>query len=179
MARSCPIQSRILAAVADDCTLVAVIGQGSFRLAAAFKQAAEAARLAGSPLIVVDMAKCISMDSTFMGALAALGFAVQKSSDTRLVLINVSPSAYNLLHGLGISRILKTYSIGAIPEGMGDLTPLVDNLKPVESAPCSAYEMAALMFDAHETLTRADPENLQRFKDVLAFLQEDLQRTES
>jgi hypothetical protein len=35
--------------------------------------------------------------------------------------------------------------------------------------------MAALMFDAHETLTRVEPENLQRFKDVLAFLREDME----
>ena len=37
-------------------------------------------------------------------------------------------------------------------------------------------ELAALMYDAHETLTRLDPQNLQRFKDVLAFLREDLKR---
>ena len=32
------------------------------------------------------------------------------------------------------------------------------------------------MYDAHETLTRVEPDNLQRFKDVLAFLREDLRR---
>ena len=37
-------------------------------------------------------------------------------------------------------------------------------------------DLAALMYDAHETLTRVDPQNLQRFKDVLAFLREDLKR---
>ncbi len=33
--------------------------------------------------------------------------------------------------------------------------------------------MAALMYDAHETLTRVDPENIQRFKDVLTFLRQE------
>ena len=169
-----PVPSRILAATADNCTLVAVNGPATFKLAPAFKQATQAARLAGSALIVVDLASCPSMDSTFMGAIAALGFTLQKS-DTRLALINVSLHAAALLRGLGVDRILKTYPAGTLPAGLGELDPLVRNLRPVAAA-ANEHELAALMYDAHETLTRVDPENLQRFKDVLAFLREDLQR---
>jgi anti-sigma B factor antagonist len=171
-----PAGSQILAATTDNCTLVEVIGAATFKLAPAFKQAAQAARLAGSALIVVDMAACDSMDSTFMGAIASLGFALQKSETTRFVLINLGAGAAALLKGLGVDRILKAYSAGALPAGIGDLSQLVQRLRPVESAVPAAREMAALMYDAHETLTRVDPENLQRFRDVLAFLREDIQR---
>lgn len=170
-----PIASRILAATTDNCTLVAVSGAATFKLAPAFKQATQAARLAGSALIVVDMQSCPSMDSTFMGALASLGFTLRKSDTTRLVLINLIPTAAAMLRGLGVDRILKVYPAGTLPAGLGDFAPLVRNLRPVETA-ASEHELAALMYDAHETLTRVDPENLQRFKDVLAFLREDLQR---
>ena len=176
MAPERPIGSRILAATADNCTLLAVRGAATFKLAPAFKQAAQAARLAGSVLIVADMEACASMDSTFMGAIASLGFAFRKPDSPQFVLINLGRSAAALLKGLGVDRILKTYPAGALPGGMGDLSRLAESLQPVEAAAPGARDMAALMYDAHETLTRVDPENLQRFKDVLAFLREDLRR---
>ena len=170
-----PAGNQILAATAENCTLVAVIGAATFKLAPAFKQAVQAARLAGSALVVVDLADCRSLDSTFMGAIAGLTFALRKD-DVRLALINLSPHAAGLLRGLGLDRVLKTYAANELPPGLGDLSHLVENLRPVESAPADNRELAALMYDAHETLTRVDPQNLQRFKDVLAFLREDLKR---
>ena len=77
---------------------------------------------------------------------------------------------------VGVDRILKTYPAGALPEGLGNLSILVQSLRPVETGLASAHELAVLMYDAHETLARVDPQNLQRFKDVLAFLREDLKR---
>ena len=151
-----PVQNQILAATADNCTLVAVIGTANFKLAPAFKQATQAARLAGSALIVVDMAACHNLDSTFMGSLAYQGLASQKPDNPALILINIGPHVGALLKGLGLDRILRTYPTDALPGGTGAL--------------------AALMYDAHETLTHVDPANLQRFKDVLAFLREDLKR---
>jgi len=170
-----PIGNQILAATADQCTLVVVRGMATFKLAPSFKQATQAARLAGSLLIVVDMAACTSMDSTFMGSIASLGLALKKSGSP-LILINLQPNAAALLRGLGVDRILQVYPVGALPNGIGDLAPLVQNLQPIASEPTTERELAALMYDAHETLTKVDPENLQRFKDVLAFLREDIQR---
>ena len=175
MARPSPVTNQILAATADNCTLVAVSGAATFKLAPAFKQAVQAARLAGSALVVVDFADCLSMDSTFMGAIAGLGFILQKA-EAQLTLINLSPHTAGLLKGLGVDRILKTYPAGALPEGLGDLSILVQSLRPVETDPANDHELAVLMYDAHETLARVDPQNLQRFKDVLAFLREDLKR---
>jgi len=168
---------QVLAATTDECTLVAVSGAATYKLAPSFKQATQAALLAGSLLIVVDMAACSSMDSTFMGSIASLGFAQHKSGSTPLILINLRPNAAALLRGLGVDRILQVYPAGALPEGLGNLSPLVDNLQPVQTEPTTEHELAALMYDAHETLTKVDPENLQRFKDVLAFLREDIQRS--
>ena len=127
-------------------------------------------------MIVVDMTNCRSMDSTFMGAIASLGFASKKPDNPQSVLINLAPSAAALLKGLGVDRIMRVYPAGGLPDGMGDLSQLVNNLHPVETIAPAARDMAALMYDAHETLTRVEPENLQRFKDVLAFLREDIQR---
>ena len=169
-----PVANHILAASVDGCTLVVVVGKATFRLAPAFKQATQAARLAGSEMIVVDMAQCLSMDSTFMGGMASLGFALQKSRDARLAFINVTPAAMGLLKGLGLLRLLKAYPVGSLPEGLGGLDALVSSLQPVTTDELGGTELAAFMYDAHETLTRADPANVQKFKDVLAFLKQDL-----
>lgn len=176
MAPEQPTPNQILAATTDECTLVVVSGAATYKLAPSFKQATQAARLAGSRLIVVDMAGCTTMDSTFMGSIASLGFSLRKADTAPLVLINLSPSAAALLRGLGVDRILQVYPAGALPDGIGDLAPLAQNLQPIATDPGTEREMAALMYDAHETLTKVDPENLKRFKDVLAFLHEDLER---
>ena len=167
--------NQILAATADNCSLVAVSGAATFKLAPAFKQAVQAARLAGSALVVVDLADCRSLDSTFMGAIAGMTLALRKDG-VRLALINPTAHVAGLLRGLGLDRVLKTYAAAELPPGLGDLSRLLQNLRPVETAPAGDHELAALMYDAHETLARVDPQNLQRFKDVLAFLREDLKR---
>jgi anti-sigma B factor antagonist len=169
-------KSQILAATIDGCTLVAVLGMATFKLAPAFRQATQAAKLAGSHLIVVDMAACSGMDSTFMGTIASLGFAAKKPDGTPTAFINLVPRTAALLKGLGVDRIVHSYPIGSMPEHVGELSALVDGLRPVTAAPQESREMAAMMYDAHETLSRVDPGNVQRFKDVLAFLREDLRR---
>lgn len=170
-----PNPNQILAATADNCTLVAVIGAATFKLATAFKQAVQAAQLAGSVLVVADMAACRSMDSTFMGSIASLAFSLKKK-EVRLTLINLTPHAMGLLKGLGLQRILKMYAAAELPPGLADLSHLVESLRPVAAEATDNQALTALMYSAHETLTRVDPENLKRFKDVLAFLREDLER---
>lgn len=169
------IPAQILAANVDGCTLIAVIGPANFRLATTFRQALQAAKLAGSRLIVVDMAQCAYLDSTFMGTLAALGLSTQQPDGIPAVLINLTPQAGKLLRGLGIHRLIKAYPADQLPPDLQDLSGLVNNLQPVDTPETSRHDMAALLYDAHETLTRVTPENIQKFKNVLTYLQQDLQ----
>ncbi len=128
-------ENQILAATVDHCTMVAVIGAATFRLAPAFRQATQAARLAGSHLIVVNMQACTALDSTFMGSLASLGLSGRQSGATPAVLINLSPHLAGLLQGLGVSRILKSYPTGGLPDGMGDLSRLWTTCTPWKPPP--------------------------------------------
>lgn len=173
-----PLVNQVLAATVDGCTLVVVPPVANFKLAPALKQAVVAAGLAESALVVVDMAVCRTMDSSFMGTLAGLGRNAGKNGQPVLVLINLEPAPAALLKGLGIDRLLTIYPRGDLPTGLGDLSYLVASLQPIVATPGTEHDLAALMYDAHETLARVSPENLQRFKDVLAFLREDLARTQ-
>ena len=100
-----PPLTQVLAATVDGCTLVVVPTMANFKLAPAFKQAVQAARLSDSALVVVDMANCRTMDSSFMGTLAGLGRTAGKDGQPALVLINLGPAPAALLKGLGLSLI--------------------------------------------------------------------------
>lgn len=165
-----PPSGKILAAVAEDCALVRVEGRGDFKLASSFRQATKTALSAAVPFLVVDMADCTTLDSTFMGAIAAVGLATRPPAPTRAVFLNLAPSTRALLKGLGVDRIVRIIAPDALPPGLGDLSGLAADLRPVESGPATQRETAAMMYDAHETLTRVHPDNLRKFKDVLAFL---------
>lgn len=167
-----PAPSRVLAATLDGATLVAVAGTGNFKLAPAFKQALRAAELSGSPTVVVDMSGCTHLDSTFMGAIAAAALAARKPGAAMSVhFLDIRPHVAQLLKGLGILQLLDI-----LPPGAADLSSLVANLAPVETAPLSDRSMTAILYDAHETLARVSPENQARFHDLLTLLRADLDR---
>lgn len=176
-ASAVPPPNRVLAATLDNAALVAVSGTANFKLAPAFKQALRAATLAGCPVIVVDMAACSHLDSTFMGAIAAAALAARKpGAAAALHFLNLRPNVAKLLAGLGILPLMNVLSPDSLPAGAADLDGLVASLAPVEVAPLSDRAMTAILYDAHETLARVSSENQARFRDVLSFLRGDLER---
>lgn len=170
---SAPAPNRVLAATLDGATLVAVQGTGNFRLAPAFKQALAAAAAAGSATVLVDMADCTHVDSTFMGAIAAAALAARKAGPggAQLHFLDIRSNVAQLLKGLGILALMRV-----APGGTPGLAGLAENLAPVDAGPVSDRTMAALLYDAHETLAKMSPENQARFRDVLSFLRGDLER---
>jgi len=175
-----PPPNRVLAATLDNAALVAVSGTANFKLAPAFKQALRAATLAGCPLIVVDMASCIHLDSTFMGAVASAAIAARKpDSPSSLFFLNLRPNVSKLLAGLGILPLMQTPARDRLPAGAANLDELVAGLAPVNAAPLSERAMTAILYDAHETLARVSPENQARFRDLLSLLRADLDRDDA
>ena len=64
----------LLVATDGNTALVRVQGRGSFKVSAIMKEFATAMIDRGCNALVLDMANCIGMDSTFMGVLAGLAF---------------------------------------------------------------------------------------------------------
>ena len=108
------------------------------------------------------------MDSTFMGILAGLSTAVAKNSGD-VVLRNLGEKNLFLLRMLGLLHLVKVDSVPPSPESPVEATPL-------EQA-SDKREMTQTMINAHEALIDAAPDNIVKFKDVLAYLKEDLKRT--
>ncbi|MFH0953413.1 MAG: STAS domain-containing protein [Verrucomicrobiota bacterium] len=167
---------RLLVTIQGGIAFVRVFGRGSFKISTAVKEFAVAAIDRGCRRLVLDMADCVGMDSTFMGVLAGLANRLKQKSDGTIVLVNLSPRTRGLLSTLGLDLVIEPYMTGAMPE---DLRPMLSqgrDLTALDTREMSQRATAETMLEAHENLVRLSPENLPKFKDVLTFLREDLKR---
>ncbi len=142
---------------------IRVSGRGSFKGGPAVKQFGTTAVDRGCRRLVVDLRACVGMDSTFMGVLAGLALAARRKGGS-LVLRAVSDKNANLIRTLGLSHLVS------IEAAAGPLVPPGNRLDTATDT----RTLAETMVIAHETLVEVSADNLPKFKDVLAYLKEDL-----
>lgn len=179
MAESKPVADKVWVAMHRDTALILVQGRGSFKFSTAIKHFGQAAVDGGCRAIVLDMSQCIGMDSTFMGVLAGLA-AKLKQRQGELVLLNLAARTRSLIATLGLDQIVQAYMPDNTPERYREVEGLRNGLAELEAAAANKAVTAETMLEAHENLVQLSPDNAPRFKDVVAFLREDLKRkTES
>lgn len=166
----------ILVLLKGPIAFVRILGRGSFKVSGSLKEFG--ARISHMPNIrlVMDLSECISMDSTFMGVLAGLSFQFRKQQAERIQLVNVTPKLQGLIATLGLNHLVDTIEAGSLPE---EYTTVLGQQPPLEELPTPVTDkenVARIMLEAHENLVRASQDNIARFKDVIAFLREDLKR---
>ncbi len=150
---------------------VALRGRSTFKEATSLKRFGITAMERGATELVVDAAECRAMDSTFIGVLVNLALQLQKRGDGRLHLLRVSEDLAENLKTLGADRVI---AIGGndrrapATSGPDSLSPLADDESPIEKAETAV--------EAHERLMALSAENIERFRDVVAFLHEDMER---
>jgi len=156
------------AAITGEIVFVRITGRGSFKIAGSLKQfIADVASRQSISTVVIDLKKCIGMDSTFMGVLAGLAGRLKKNNQT-LELIHLSDKNAHLLKTLGVDQVLSFYSNGHGHPMEADAT---------ETLPAvSKKEMAETALQAHENLVQISDENRPKFKRVIEFLKEDVDR---
>jgi len=169
---------KLLVALQDGTALVRVLGRGSFKVSATMKEFATTAIDRGCKRLVLDMGDCVGMDSTFMGVLAGLAFRLKKLSGN-IVMVNLSLRTRGLLSTLGLDEVIEPHMAGDMPDNLKDVIPnRSEDLQSLENPERDSRETAATMLEAHENLVKLSPENLPKFKDVLAFLQEDVRKSQ-
>lgn len=168
-------EDRIAVAVVGRTALVRVEGRGSFKVSTSLKEFAQAAIEGGATAIVADLARCISMDSTFMGVLAGTAGRIQKRNKGQVILVNLAPKTRALIATLGLDQIVEAYDTGRTPE---PFRAFVDTAQAetAPQTPTAKRELTKTMLEAHESLSDLNPDNVPRFKDVLEFLREDLRK---
>lgn len=167
-------ETQILVAQQGPAAIVQVQGRGSFKNAGAVKSFYQEMLGQGIRQFVFDLEKCTYMDSTFMGTLAGLGSKLKPEPDGSVKIVNVSERNLELLQNLGLDRVVNISLTG-----VDFHQPKPSELEPAENPELSKRELNEEMLEAHETLTEIDPANAPKFKDVLAYLKEDLGKPSS
>jgi anti-anti-sigma factor len=175
---SAPDQSgdMLLVAMQGDYALVRVVGRGSFKVSTNLKQFGMAAIEADCRIMVLDMEHCIGMDSTFMGVLAGLAFRLQQQADGSLLLVNLNERTLHMITTLGLDQVVEPYLVGQTPKAYEQMLAPPTGLESLDGGAENRQTTAETVLEAHETLANLTPENAPKFKDVLVFLREDLQR---
>lgn len=176
MPESKPSTDQLLVALHGNTAFIRVEQRGSFKISSAMKTFGVTAIERGATRLVFDMSDCIGMDSTFMGVIAGLAFLLKEHSREKIMMVNLSPRTEGLLTTLGLDQLVQTYRVNSIPEDIASVLATHNGFNKVDNKDSTRRETAEMMLEAHRNLIELSPENLPRFKDVLTFLQEDMEK---
>ncbi|HEU5123201.1 MAG TPA: STAS domain-containing protein [Verrucomicrobiae bacterium] len=166
--------AKMLVFVGAKCVCIKISGRANFTSSIDFKTLVNELMQQGRDYFVLDLSECTLMDSTFLGVLAGFGLKVnspQPNEPQRTIeLFNPNARISDLLENLGVLHLFKVQQGAAVclPEETAphDLTP----------ANPSRETVTQTCLEAHRTLMDLHPDNVARFKDVAAFLAEDLKK---
>ena len=116
--------------------------------------------------LTVDLAECLSMDSTCMGVLSMLALTGIKSK-LKMRVLNAGGNR-QLLKGLGVEKLFKFED--------GEFVPYATVIYPVEKTVKNLQSSAETVLEAHETLIAADESNQQKFGAVVEMTRQDVER---
>lgn len=144
-----------------------VVGRGTFQNAGLLKEAASEVWDKGCRRVVVDLADCRTMDSTFLGILAGMALRSRKDHG-EVILTRVAGRNRELVEKMGLDRIM---TVQEDPQGVSP-----QSAREWVGTETSREETRATMLEAHKNLIELDPGNEQRFQDVVDFLRESVKR---
>ncbi|WP_372806286.1 STAS domain-containing protein [Pontiella sp.] len=164
----------LTAAYIDKTVVIRVEGRGSFKVSPPMKQFIHQVMDSHSATrIWIDMSDCTGMDSTFMGVVAGLACLIKSKPDCSFKLINLSEKNKKLLVTLGVDRVVD-YSMSPTTEETDVMAQQATGTQTLEADFANKLDSAKTTLEAHETLVDINPENFNKFKSVLEFLQDDV-----
>lgn len=147
--------------------LVLISGRATYTTCRAFGEFLDAAPQSGRRTLIIDLENCSSIDSTVLGLIAGAAADFRKIGG-EVYLQHAKGRIRDVISNLGLPELLTL-----LPED--ETLPAARTLlsaKMEEHGVGPACNSAILQ--AHETLMAANPDNIARFKDVVAFMREDL-----
>lgn len=167
-------KSTILAGIYDHAIWLQVKGRGTFQTSAGMKEYTRRMIQRGHRAFIIDLASCELMDSTFMGTMAGIALRLREIGSGSLTVLNANPRNHMLLENLGLDHLFSF----DLPAGVRSAPAQAaqETLPPAISDEATQH---ATILSAHEALVEADPENVERFKDVLELLKQETQQDSS
>ena len=168
--------ARMSVSVGPNCACIRISGRANFTSSIDFKALANGLYDRGCTAFIVDLSDCTMMDSTFLGVLAGLGLrvrATQNESAPRLIeLFNPNTRIVELLENLGVLHLFE------LAHGEPTSPEFANTCEHVPGTH-SREALLANSLGAHRLLMDLHPDNVARFKDVAAFLADDLKKISS
>jgi len=170
------METILYARLPEDIVVIRVAGKGNHQNSLALREVVNLTGTADkSPSYILDLDKCTTMDSTFMGIIASMALKQQRCVGTRTVVVNMNDHVRDLLSNLGLKYILdmRGASDGYHARALGQ----ANSYSSVETPDLDKIDRIILMIEAHERLIDVSSENEVQFKGVLQSLRDSLDRT--
>ena len=154
---------------------IRVEGKGSFQNSHGVKEFATLMINRGSKQFVIDLENCPVMDSTFMGTIVGIKKLLGTQNQTNLEIINANSRNTQLLVSLGIDLLLKLDTEGnSWTEIRNKISNHIQNSHYLNITEMSKEENIQQSLEAHRDLSKANKDNVPRFKDVIHYLEQEL-----
>ena len=129
----------------------------------------------GEKRLVLDLAACTGMDSTFMGSLAGMAARISSNGGS-LEIADINTRGRQSLEDLGLDCMMDICPPAA--PWIGRLDEIRAKLAPPRATSTlpDIKDRAKHVLAAHETLAKATPANSERFAGVISILRDDLGR---
>jgi anti-sigma B factor antagonist len=164
--------AKLLVLVGEQFACIKIIGRANFSSSIDFKTLVNELWEKEYRYFVLDLSDCALMDSTFLGVLAGFGLKMANQKDPcaqGIELLNPNARISELLENLGVLHLFK------VTEGPLTL-PDLEQAQTLTPTNPTKEEVTRACLEAHQTLMSINAENASRFKDVTAFLAEDLKK---
>ncbi|MEM7385966.1 MAG: STAS domain-containing protein [Verrucomicrobiota bacterium] len=166
--------SSLFVAGLNDLVWFRVEGRGTHGNAGNLRDCAYREIDQGKRTFIIDLEECSMMDSTFMGTLSGIARKLVPFSG-RLEIINANERNAQLLENLGLTMMEGVALNENHWRDLGiEVSDKLDRLNGEGSI--ESHQRAELILEAHQSLAEINPANRVRFKDVLHYLEEDLNR---
>jgi hypothetical protein len=155
---------------------IRIVGRANFVSGTELKTLINELLARGCPYFVLELSECVLMDSTFLGILAGFGLKLKGTQgpggSSAIELLNPNTRIKELLEDLGVLHLfyLNTGAPASPPEAKQEDHVAVNPTREEITRSC---------LEAHQILMGINPQNVAKFKDVAAFLAEDLKKQQA
>ncbi|MDX1679373.1 MAG: STAS domain-containing protein [Akkermansiaceae bacterium] len=144
-------------------------GKGSFLNSPLVKSFGDARVGEGESVLVIDLAACSGMDSTFMGTLAGMAARLAAVDGGILQVAGADERNRRSLEDLGLDFMMQIDP--KEPSWKDDIENIRSQLKPAQAVePMNLSERARHVLRAHEELTDLNEKNAREFENVVGTL---------
>ena len=168
------MESILYARLPDDIVVIRVCGKGNHTNSVALRKVFDMtsdSRHCGR--YIFDLAKCTTMDSTFMGVMASIALSQKRLDRSHCVAVNMAPRTLDQLETLGLHYVIEMRR-GAT-EPTVEIETQAARFNAVDSPPMNKLNRIVMMIEAHEKLIDVDGGNEVKFRGVLQNLRQSLE----